>query len=313
MLNFIDGNAMGHAHHRATALSFRGMPTQAIFGYMNMLRKLRLENPGMAIVVLWDGHAKWRYDLYPGYKGAREEKLKDPDELKLRNEYRDQVPAIKKVVQLLGIKQIVAPDHEADDLAGYYVRATTGIPKRLTTGDEDWLQLVDASTEWNDPRNGGIKPTVNHLNFHERTGYATTGEFLEGKVLQGDTSDSINGIVDIGPKTAVEFIAEHRSVQAFFDKVDSGVYKPKTRKSKTAKSLHPEQTIASPEGRQLFARNMKLMDLRNPRVQGHEIQRTEGTFNPVAVRTLAERLGFVSITRAFDNWIGPFARPLVNS
>lgn len=286
------------------------MPTQAIFGYMNMLRKLRLENPGMKIVVLWDGYAKWRFELYPGYKAARELKLSDPEELKARNEYRDQVPIIKKVIQLLGITQMVHPEHEADDLAGFFVKHTPGKPKLLTTGDEDWLQLVNAGTTWSDPRNAGAKLPINAANFHERTGYASTAEFLDGKVIQGDNSDSITGILGIADKTAVKFIAEHRSVQAFFDKVDAG-YVPKARKSKTAVSLTPEQILASPEGRQLYARNMTLMDLRNPRVPGHEIQKTEGVLSPAAVRTLCERLGFVSITRAFDNWIGPFARPLV--
>lgn len=314
-LNLIDGNAIGHAMHNASALSFRGMPTQAIFGYMHMLRKLRSEHPGMSITVLWDGYAQARFDVFPEYKSEREAKLEDPEALKARNEYRAQVPIIKKVVSLLGIKQMVHPDWEADDLAGFFVKHTPGRKKRLTTGDADWLQLVDAETEWFDPRNGvnGVKPVVTHVNFHERTGYATTAEFLQGKALQGDTSDSIPGIPGIADKTAIKFIAEHRSVEAFLAKVDDGKYTPKVRKSKGAKSLTPEQILASPDGRRIFMRNMELMDLRTPRVFPSGIQRTEGALDPAAVRTLCERLGFVSIARAFDNWIGPFARPLVTS
>lgn len=311
MLNFIDGNAMGHAHHRAMALTYRGMPTGGIFGYMGMLRKLRLENPAMKILVLWDGYAQARFTEFPDYKIDRAKKeATDPEEAKSREAYRAQVPIIKKVVTLLGITQMVHPDWEADDLAGLLVAATPGKPKTLTTGDEDWLQLLNPDTEWYDPRNAPGKRVRFHT-FYEQTGYATPAEFLEGKALQGDSSDSIPGIPGVADKTAVKFIAEHRSVQAFFDKVDAGTYTPKARASKTAKSLTPEQILASPEGRQTFQRNMNLMDLRTPRVPFGEVQRTEGALNPIAVRTLCDRLGFGSYTRAFDNWIGPFVRPLV--
>lgn len=310
MLNLIDGNAVGQSQHRAMILSYRGMPVGGIFGYMGMLRKLRLENPGMTIAVAWDGRAQARFDEYPDYKLARAVKERDdPEEAKIRAGYRAQVPIIQRVITHLGITQMVHPDWEADDLAGLIVSGMPGRQIRLTTGDQDWLQLLNKNVEWHDPRNAPGK-TVRFETFHEQTGFATTAEFLEGKALQGDTSDSIPGISGIAEKTAVKFIAEHGSVAAFLAKVDAGTYTPKARTSKTAKSLTPEQELASPEGRQVFARNMNLMDLRTPRVPFSEVTKTPGALSPIAVRTLCERLGFASYTRAFDNWIAPFGRPL---
>ncbi len=305
MLNVIDGNALGNAHHAATTLSIQGFQTQAIYGYVRMMREMTVSGgPGSRSLILWDGRSKKRYAMFPTYKADRELRLEDPEQLASKNAYRAQVPVIQKALTLLGFTQMVAPDYEADDLAGVIVRKFDQAPKRLITGDEDWLQLVNARTEWFDPRKDGKR--INYNNFHLATGYFTQEEFLHGKCLIGDGSDNIPGIPDIGDKTAATFMAEHRSVYEFFKKVDAGAYVPKARKSKNAKSLHPEQVLASPEGRQIFDRNMQLMDLRDPNISQDEIVLIPAGFDPDKFKTLCERLGFVSLLRSYDDWIQPF-------
>lgn len=301
---YVDGNAMGHAHHNATKLSTGSMQTQAIFGFTRMLRELRTSNPGGTNLILWDGYAKHRFEMLPNYKGDREVALEDPEKLAHREAYRAQVPVIKKMAELLGVTQVVHPDYEADDLAGLMVSARPG-RTRLVTGDSDWLQLIRDDVEWYDPRNGG--KLINMGNLAQVTGYFTPDEYLEGKVLIGDNTDSIPGIVGIGPKTAVEFIARWKSVSRFFEAVDKGDYVPASRKSKAAASPHPEQILASPEGREIYRRNMALMDLRTPRIvnpQATEV--TKGSFDAAKVETLCARLGFASITRNFAEWVRPF-------
>ncbi len=295
MLNILDGNALGNAHHAATRLSFKGMQTQAVYGYVRMMREMLVTGAQHSFLVLWDGRAKRRFELLPTYKIDREQRLEDPVQLAQKNAYRAQVPVIRKALTLLGFDQLVAPDFEADDIAGLLVKRHPTIKKRLITGDGDWLQLIDDNCEWYDPRKDGKR--VTHATFHESTGYFTPTEFLQGKALQGDTSDSIPGVGGIGEKGAALLLAEHRSVEAFFAKVDAG-WVP------TGKKLREFAAT----GRQIFERNMQLMDLRDPDIPKGVIQITEGFFEPEKFHTLCSRLGFASITRSFSEWIKPFNR-----
>lgn len=307
----IDGNSIGWAMHSATKLSYRGMQTQAIYGFMRMLRDLRASNPSATVVVLWDGRAEHRFEIFPEYKGdrvaAREEDLvKAADHAA----YKAQVPVIQRAIELLGIDQMLHTKGEADDLAGFLVSMSPGKRKRLTTGDGDWLQLVDETTDWYDPRKDG--KLVTFANFHEVTGYATTDEFLQGKALVGDTSDSIPGIEDIGPTTAIKFLAKHRDVEKWFEGVDNDSIKPTTRKAKTAKTPHPEETLASPAGREVFRRNMALMNLKNVKLPSDgKLVITKGALDEERLRKLCDGLGFVSITRMWDTFLLPFRRAAV--
>lgn len=308
MLQLIDANALGHAYHRATVLTVNGLQVQAIFGFVREMRKLRLASPASDILVLWDGYAQHRFALLPDYKGDRARKeQEDPTEGAVRAAYRAQVPIIKAALHMLGVRQMVHPDLEADDLAGALCAVAKGVRKRLVTGDTDWLQLVDEQTDWYDCRYDG--KLITHQTFHQSTGYFTPDQYLQGKALQGDTTDSIPGIPGIAEKTAAVLIATWKGVQPFFNAVDDGSYTPKVRKSKTAVSLHPEQVLASPAGREVFRRNMALMDLRTPAPgMGAGIQMTSGPVNLESFQTLAARLNFASVTRDYAGWMLPFTQ-----
>jgi 5'-3' exonuclease len=306
MLIVIDGNNTGNIHHHATTLTYGGFQTQAIFGFVKALRDFRARMPQAPILVLWDGRAQHRFDVDPEYKANRAEaEVKDPELASTRAAYRMVVPIIHKAIELLGIKQWIHPWMEADDLGGYLWRVTPGKTKVWMTGDTDWLQLVDETSAWVDARADG-KGRIDLSNFHKATGYATPAEYIEGKMLIGDASDNIQGFDGIGKRTAPEFIAKWRTVQAFFDAVDTGTYTPATRKSKTAKSPHPEQVLASLEGRQRWAQLRQLMYLRDVQINPRDIRVTHSPCDPAKFRTLCDRLGFVSITRDYDNWVAPF-------
>ena len=303
-MQIIDGNSLGWAHHSATKLNYAGFQTQSIFGMAKALREIRTSYPGERIFVLWDGRAKHRFAELETYKGDREKRREeDPEAAKDHAEYKRAVPIIKKAFKLMGVPQLESPDHEADDIAGLLCKM--GGKKRLVTGDTDWLQLVSELVDWYDPRNGGKH--ISMRTFHEATGYFSPGEHIQGKALIGDTADSIPGVDGVGDTTAAGFLAKWRSVDAFFAAVDSGAHVPAQRKSKVAKTLHPEQVIASPEGRALFARNMRLMDLRTPHsdLQAKMVI-TPGAPNFDGLQTLLGRLGMVSILRDFNTWVYPF-------
>lgn len=297
MLILIDGNAMGHAHHNATTLTTGDFQTQAIYGFVRMLRDLTERQKGARILVLWDGTAQHRLDLFDGYKAQRAEVLKtDPEALARRIAYRKQVPYIKKATELLGVDQMMNERREADDLAGYFVKRLTG-PITLTTGDGDWKQLVRPNVAWFDPRKDGR--WVTHETFQQTTGYFTPEEFLQGKALMGDTSDSIPGIDGLGEKRAAELLAKYRSVDAFFAAWDRGEIKS------SAKYI---ANLVSPAGRAIYARNLVLMDLLNPLEPDRALNRlTRGAYNPDQLRRLFERLGFVSLLNQWGAWTSPFA------
>lgn len=287
-----DGNSVGHAQHNGTKLTVGNLQTQAIFGMVKAVRGYIESYNDWSQLVLWDGRADWRFELLPEYKGKRNPK--DEKQLAHKEAYTTQVAFIRKALQLLGIRQMFVTSLEADDMAGVIVRRSNG-PVVLVSGDRDWLQLVNANTVWFDPiRNY----KVGLGNFSEFTGYFSPREFLEGKALMGDGSDNIPGVGGIGEKGAPEFMAQFRSVSNFFEQCDSGVFVPK-------KVAH--QNLAKPEGRKLFERNLKLMNLLDaPDPIKQDVRVVTPTYSEDLFRAMCEKLAFMSILRDFDRFMEPF-------
>lgn len=258
----IDGNSIGYAAQNATALTVDGKPVQAVYHSLQSVRRAVDDNPGMTPIVLWDGDAKFRQSLYPKYKANRSE---DERSKNMREEYRMQRPQIQEALRYMGVAQIMPANFEADDVAGYLVRKSTALVKKsvLCTGDQDWLQLVNALTTWYDPR----KETASRCDktaFPDRTGVRTAKQFLQCKALIGDKSDNIEGIKQIGPKAAAAIMNRWGSVESMFEVYDSeGEFKKEDFKgtdlSRPLKAIN--RFCGSKDEREVFARNIALMDL----------------------------------------------------
>jgi 5'-3' exonuclease len=295
LLLAVDGNSIAHANDQANTLTVGTMEVQAIFGFLHSMRKLMQTYPNGTPLILWDGRAEFRYELYPEYKGNRV--AKTPEEQASKDAFKRQTPFIEKFMEYLGVRQLRSPLLEADDLGWHTVAARPGTRTVMVTGDRDWLRMVNATTTWFDP----IRDRkVSLENFLEFTGFFSPEEFAQGKAINGDANDNVPGVDGMGEKSAAcyQFIAKWKTVQAFWDAVDSGAYTPATRKSKTAKSLHPEQFLASEEGRALVRRNFKLLDLAQARkpLPG-EVQIVHKKPDPEKFLHLCERLNFASILR----------------
>lgn len=131
----VDGNAVGHTMHNGTTLTAGTFQTQAIFGFVKAIRELYCNFPDRRLVVLWDGKAQWRYDLYPDYKSNRGHE-DDPTAAAHRAAYKAQVPLIQASLERLGVEQKLNYFAEADDLAGYLTpRLAASNPVLLVTGD----------------------------------------------------------------------------------------------------------------------------------------------------------------------------------
>lgn len=292
----IDANSIGRAAQHATKLTANGMETQAIFGFLKTMKVLRTRMATYTPMVLWDGRAEWRYKLYPEYKSNRDN---DPKKVADKEAYNKQKPFIELALRHLGVRQLTASNMEADDLGGYFAAKLSADPANrigLITGDEDWRQLVRPNVWWRDMRDDS--KWVDHKNFFDKTGCKSPFAFLESKILQGDTSDTITGVGGLGEKGAPEFIAEFGSVRRFWQQVDSGAFVPKYVKHKK---------LASPEGRALYKRNFQLMQLlRVDAPKREDIKLDQGKFDREAFANICEELSFVSILKNLDEFTSFF-------
>lgn len=299
----IDGNALGHASHRSTKLTCGGREVQAIFGMFRAIRATISKFPGYQPLVLWDGKAHWRFELYPAYKSNRRNDAKKQAE---HEAYKAQTPEIQKGLLLLGVRQLRVVSAEADDMAGLMSKkiVDAGGNVVLVTGDQDWLQLVNERCVWFDPIRDHF---VNHNTFAEFTGYATPEQFLEGKALTGDTSDCIKGVGGIGEKGAPEFLMQYGSVRDFFKLADLDALPAKLPAAIRRFANNEKPPNSDTPMRDAFARNMQLMNLRDvPKPDPAAVRITPGRFAPARFRELCDELAFASITRQFDSWITPF-------
>ncbi|MDE6035260.1 MAG: DNA polymerase I [Ruminococcus sp.] len=212
----IDGNSILHRafYGVKTALSNKnGVPTNAVFGFMNIyLKNLNAVNPDAVAVAFDRSEPTFRHNAVGTYKANRHGM---PDEL------ATQLKITKKILSLMGVKVIDYAGYEADDILGTLARTCSenGDQCIILTGDRDSLQLVDENV------------TVMLITNRETIGY-TPEKFVEDygfqpvniidlKALMGDSSDNISGVAGIGEKTATALIKEFTTLENLYEKYQS--------------------------------------------------------------------------------------------
>ncbi|GAW28711.1 DNA polymerase I [Carboxydocella sp. ULO1] len=215
-LLLIDGNSLVHRAYWALPplTTGSGVPTNAVFGFLNMLLKLlEEEKPDLVAVAFDAGRPQYRLELYPEYKGHRP---KTPDDL------RPQFPLVKEVLEALRIARCELEGYEGDDIIGTLVeRARTegGIRSLIVTGDKDSLQLIDEQTEVLLCRKGiSDLERYNFENLTEKTGLQPA-QILDLKGLMGDSSDNIPGVPGVGEKTALKLLQQYGSLENLYQNI----------------------------------------------------------------------------------------------
>lgn len=278
--------------------------TQAIYGFLRILRACIEPVSRVKVVVLWDGRS-WRKDYFRAYKSNRDI---DPKIAAVRDSYKTQRPMISKALKALGVEQRMAVNMEADDLAGDLVfklsrRATADVT--LISGDKDWLQLVRPGVIWFDfVRNR----KVNHRTFRNFTGYRTPKSFVQGKALMGDISDCIPGVGGIGEKGAEAILKEYPSVPALWSAFEREDFELPESLRRYRKKITDFATPGS-AGREAFVRNIKLMKLGPLGKLPVEVDRltvTKGRFDADAFEDICAELSFHSILKQGAKWTQPF-------
>jgi len=203
-LVLVDGSSyLYRAFHALPALTnSRGEPTGAVYGVVNMLRRLLADYDPERMAVVFDARGKtFRDELFAEYKANRPPM---PDEL------ASQVEPLHAIVRALGLPLLVEPGVEADDVIGTLAAraAARGQPVVISTGDKDMAQLVnDHVTLVNTMSN----TVLDRAGVEEKFGVPPE-RIIDFLALVGDTSDNIPGVPKVGPKTAVKWLTEYDSL-----------------------------------------------------------------------------------------------------
>ena len=203
-----------------------GQPTNAVFGFLNILNKLLDEEQPQALCVTFDRKAPtFRHLAYEGYKAQRKPM---PEEL------ASQMPILKEVLSALNIPMYELDGWEADDLIGTIAKTDerAGWDTVIVTGDKDSLQLVTDHTTVKlvSTRMGRtITKDMTPESFREAYGFDPI-HIIDLKALMGDASDNIPGVKGIGEKTAMALLAQQPSIDGLYANLDQMDVKPAARK-----------------------------------------------------------------------------------
>jgi 5'-3' exonuclease len=213
-LLIVDGHAYAYrAFYAIRELrSPSGQPTNAIYGFVKMLDKMRESVKPTHLIVVWDGGlSAVRVASLPGYKAQRPEM---PDDLK------PQLDGLADYLQAAGIASYRRDDVEADDYIACLARqaARADMVVVIASADKDFMQLVS--------------PRIGLLNPNDKTGTVWTQEQVRAKTgvdpvqivdwlaLMGDNVDNIPGVPGVGPKTAADLLNRFGSVAGLYDRLD---------------------------------------------------------------------------------------------
>ncbi|CAN5742932.1 DNA polymerase I [soil metagenome] len=211
-LLLVDGSSyLYRAFHAMPDLrNAQGEPTGAIYGMINMLRRLRHDYPAAYIACVFDAKGKtFRDDLYPEYKAQR---ASMPDDLRL------QIEPIHEAVRAMGWPILMIEGVEADDVIGTLaVEATRqGLHTVVSTGDKDLAQLVDDHVT--------LINTMSNEKLDQAGVLAKFGvppeRIIDYLTLIGDTVDNVPGVTKCGPKTALKWLAEYDSLEGVMANAD---------------------------------------------------------------------------------------------
>ena len=214
-LMILDGNSViNRAFYGVRLLSTRdGLYTNAIFGFLNILDKMRQEERPEALCVAFDLHGPtFRHEQYNQYKATRHGM---PEEL------AQQMPVMKDVLRAMNIPIYACQGWEADDVIGTVAKrcSAEGWDCVIVTGDRDSLQLVDDRiTVKLIVTKGGQTASTNYTPevFRAEYGFAPI-RLIDLKALMGDSSDNIPGVAGVGPKTATDLLLKYGTLDGVYE------------------------------------------------------------------------------------------------
>lgn len=191
-----------------------GIHTNAVYGFTNMLFKMKEEIKPDYIVAAFDRKAPtFRHKEYEDYKDGRK---------KMPPELAEQFPLIKEVLNLLAINIYEIDGFEADDIIGTLAKfaESNGIEVFVVTGDRDALQLASDNIKVVITKKGVTETAVYNREAFEAEFGVTPTQYIDVKGLMGDKSDNIPGVPGVGEKTAFKLISTYGSMEGVLSHID---------------------------------------------------------------------------------------------
>lgn len=221
----VDGNNLLFRSYYATAyngtmmMNSKGFPTNALFGFANMINKIVLEEKPTYMIVAFDKGKTFRHAEYEGYKGGR---ATTPDELKV------QFPKAKEMLGYMGIKYYECDNYEADDILGTFAAYCDKNPNFIGTivsSDKDLLQLISDDIDIK------LLKQKDYIRYNKKTFHEAYGidpiRVIDLKALMGDSSDNIPGVRGVGEKTALKMLQDYETLDGVYANLDA--FTPKMR------------------------------------------------------------------------------------
>ncbi|MTB64822.1 DNA polymerase I [Streptococcus sp. zg-86] len=194
-----------------------GLHTNAIYGFHLMLDHMMKRIQPTHVLVAFDaGKTTFRTEMYQDYKAGR---AKTPDE------FREQFPFIRQMLEVMGIRHYDLERYEADDIIGTLDKLAEGSSQpfdvTIVSGDKDLIQLTDENTIVEISKKGVAEfEEFTPAYLMEKMGITPT-QFIDLKALMGDKSDNIPGVTKIGEKTGLKLLTEYGSLDGIYEHIDS--------------------------------------------------------------------------------------------
>ena len=239
----VDGNNLVFRSYYATAYTgaimrnSKGLPTNAVYGFVTMMNKIITEENPDYIAVAFDIGKNFRKQKYDFYKDGRNE---TPNELLV------QFPYAKKILKAMGIKALELEPYEADDIIGTLANMVEVDPDFVATiisSDKDLLQLLSDEID------------IKLLKMHDYIRYNPTSfeadygikpiQIIDLKALSGDKSDNIPGVKGIGDTTALKLLKEYPTIEDIYTNIDSIKGKVKEKLEKDRDNAFMSKDIAT--------------------------------------------------------------------
>ena len=263
-----------------------GIPTNAIYGFLNIMFKIIDEEKPNYITVAFDlKEPTFRHKMYAEYKGTRKPM---PEEL------HKQVPLIKETLKAMGIKTVELAGYEADDLLGTLagLGEKKGLDVSVLSGDRDLLQLATKKVKIRIPKTKKGQTEIE--DYYEddvvKTYGVTPVEFIDLKALMGDTADNIPGVPGVGEKTATAIITEYKNIENAYANVEN----IKPARAKNSLSEHYDMAVLS--------KKLATINVEVPIEYNFEEARTGNFYTPEAYE-LFKTYEFKSMLLRFDSEI----------
>ncbi len=212
----VDGHPIMHRAYHALPLltSKNGLPTNVVYGFLSMINKAISDfQPNYLLIAFDTPKPTFRHQLYKNYQIQRP---------KMKDDFKVQIPLVKKAISAAGLYYLEKDGYEADDIIGSIVKKIKNLPLRIIiiTGDRDIFQLIDKNIYVAIPESGLSKIKIydqeavkNKLNLLPKF-------LVDYKALVGDNSDNYSGAKNIGPKTAIKLLEKFKTVENLYQNLN---------------------------------------------------------------------------------------------